>query len=123
MTARGTVPAAEGEIIRRNGGWLRPWRPGETGNPGGIGGEYARVRSLAKSKAMDAMQELVNLLGCDDERIRYMAAMAILERGVGKPRDHSNEDDALAKLDLTKLSAEDQAKLAELLGRVMGVRG
>jgi hypothetical protein len=58
----------------------------------------------------------------DDERVAYMAVTSILERGIGKPRDHSGEESALAKIDLSALSEADQQTLVTLLKRVMGIR-
>jgi hypothetical protein len=61
-----TVP----KIVRHNGGWLRPWQPGRSGNPG-IGGEYGRVRALAKEHSRTAILELISFMTkSNDERVR-----------------------------------------------------
>ena len=64
---------------------------------------------------------MVSLMRGDDERVAYMAATAIMERGAGKPRDHSDEENALGRIDLSALSQSDQALLIDLLKRVMGM--
>ena len=48
-TERKTPP--EGAITTRTGGWVRPWRKGENGNPGGVHGEYYRVRKLCAGRS------------------------------------------------------------------------
>ena len=70
---------------------------------------------------MEAAHRLAELMRGDDERVAYMAVTTILERGVGKPRDHSDEENALGRIDLSALSESDQALLIELLKRVMGM--
>ncbi len=119
-TASSTAPA-EGEIVRHNGGWLRPWQPGRSGNPGGIGGEYCRVRALAKEHSRAAMLELISLMTkSDDERVRYMSAMAVMERGVGKPRGHSDEDAIAGRLNIAALDKDERDALGRLLQKVLG---
>jgi hypothetical protein len=60
----------------------------------------------------------VELMGSDDHRVVFMATEAVLNRGAGKPRDHSNEQGG--KLDLSCLSPDEQKAMARLLMKVMG---
>jgi DNA invertase Pin-like site-specific DNA recombinase len=41
--------------------------------------------------------------------------------GIGKPRDHSAEESAMAQVDLSRISESDQRELVRLLKRVMGM--
>jgi hypothetical protein len=49
-----------------------------------------------------------------------MAIKEIHDRGVGKPRDRSNEDQG-RRLDLTALSPEERKAMADLLVKAMGL--
>jgi hypothetical protein len=81
-----------------------------------------QVRRLCADRSLEATQTLIDLMHEDvDDRVRYMAAIAVLERGVGKPRDHSAEESAMARVDLSRISESDQELLVRLLKRVMGM--
>ncbi len=107
--------AEEGEIIRHNGGWLKPWRKGQSGNPTGTQGEYYEVRRICASHSVEATRKLIELLHDDDSRVRFMAIKEIHDRGIGKPRDHSNEADG--RMDLSALSHDERQTLAALLAK------
>jgi hypothetical protein len=112
----GAIPAAG-----NTGGWIKPWQKGQSGNPTGVSGEYFRVRKICADRSMDATRTLLQLMDDQDadQRVRYMAAMAIIERGIGKPRDHSADGESV--MDLTKLSEGERRTLLELMSRVLGV--
>lgn len=55
-----------------------------------------------------------------DSRVAFMATEAVLRRGAGVPRDHSLEDDVASRIDLSGLSTEERATLAQLQQRVLG---
>ncbi len=65
-TAPPTAPA-KGGIIRRNGGWLKPWQPGQSGNPGGVGGAYHEALRICAQASPEAARKQVELMGSDDE--------------------------------------------------------
>jgi hypothetical protein len=50
----------------------------------------------------------------------FMATEAVLNRGAGKPRDHSNEQ--VGRIDLSALSADERQLMADLLRKAMGMR-
>ncbi len=52
----------------------------------------------------------------DDERV------AIINRGIGKPRDHSAEESVKSQVDLSALSDDQRATLALLLSKVLGFK-
>lgn len=60
-----------------------PFQPGQSGNPNGRRKEDVRVRELAREQTEAAIQALVDALS--DEKTRVSAAVALLDRGWGKP--------------------------------------
>ncbi len=116
-TREGTTEAAEGEIVGRNGGRLRPWQPGRSGNPGGIGGAYHEARRICAQATPEAARKQVELINSDDDRVSLLATEAVLNRGAGKPRDHSGEQ--ALRVDLSALTADERAMLAALLRKVL----
>lgn len=99
---------------------LTPWKPGHSGNPGGIGGAYLEARKICADASPRAARLQVELMDDPDKRIALLATQAVLERGVGKPRDHSGEDKQ-QRVDLTALSSDERASLAALLRKALGV--
>lgn len=59
---------------------------GESGNPSGRKKADERVQKALKAATYDAAQTLVALLNSNDDRVRYQAATAILDRVYGKPK-------------------------------------
>jgi len=111
-----------GEIRSATGGILRPFLKGQSGNPNGGTSDYHAVRRLCAEHSLEASRRLIALMReGDDPRVTYMAIMAIMERGIGKPRDHSDEDNALARMNLAALDPSEQRLLIDLLRRVMGM--
>ena len=101
-------------------GFLRPaWKPGERGNPGNRLGEYHAVRRLCSDTSVDAAQKLIKLMDDTDSRVAIVAIKEVLDRGIGKPRDHSNEQGG--KIDLSALSADERNAMVELLKKAMGL--
>ena len=117
----GRRPPPEGAVVRPNGSWIRPWRKGQNGNPGGVHGEYYRVRKLCVDNSYEAVQRLLEIIRDKnaDERVVYMAVAWLVERGLGKPRDHSGEQEGI--MDLNKLTPEERLTLLKLMSRVLGV--
>jgi hypothetical protein len=116
-------PLLEGEIVGPAGGILRPFRKGYTGNPGGAPiSAYREARAICAKASPDAARKQVELMSDPDSRVAFMATEAVLRRGAGAPRDHSAEDDAASRIDISGLSAEERAMLAQLLQRALGIR-
>lgn len=111
-----------GEIVAPSGGILRPFQKGQSGNPGGFAvGKYQDVRRLAADKSMHAMKRIIELMDDDDTRIAFMASTAVLERGIGKPRDHSEEEALASRISLEGLDKGERAVLAMLLQKALGL--
>ncbi len=64
-----------------------PFEPGVSGNPGGRPKVVAEVRALARQHTVKAVETLAIIMADSDEdgRTRVAAAVALLERGYGKP--------------------------------------
>ena len=61
--------------------------PGQSGNPGGRPKDEHRVGELARSYTLEAIETLVDLMRHGrDERVRGLAAQALLDRGWGKAK-------------------------------------
>jgi hypothetical protein len=90
------------------------WKPGQSGNPAGRSGLYGECRRLAAEASPTAMKRLIELMDAQDERVAYMAAVAVLDRAGVKPRefDPREEEKALSRVPLE----ERKARLRELMG-------
>lgn len=101
-------------------GRLAPlWKKGQSGNPLGVRNrEYEQARALCAENTLVAVQRQIELIGHEDGRIALVACAAVLDRGIGKPRDHSGE--ASTRLDLSALDAAERAALMLLLRKVLG---
>lgn len=66
----------------------RIFQKGQSGNPGGRGGEYHQMLRICRERSVAAALEIAKLAEkSDDERVRYMAATWICERAWGKAKD------------------------------------
>jgi hypothetical protein len=59
---------------------LIPYKPGQSGNPGGRTKEFAECQRICREASREAAQTMIGLLESDDDRVRLMAADKILER-------------------------------------------
>ena len=70
--------------MRRGQG--RPFKKGRSGNPGGRPKIIGDVRALAREHTAEALATLVRLAkGAEREETQLAAALALLDRGWGKP--------------------------------------
>lgn len=60
------------------------FKPGVSGNPGGLPREVRIARKLAAQMSPKAIKTLEKWMDSDDARASIAACMAILERGLGK---------------------------------------
>lgn len=71
------------------------WPKGQSGNPSGQSRFYHEARKLARRAAPQMMQELIDLaLHADDERVRSVCAVAVLDRAGVRPIDFDPAEDA-----------------------------
>ncbi len=61
---------------------LKPWQPGQSGNPGG---RPKGIAAKAREHTDRALEVLAEALADDDHRVRVTAAKELLDRGWGKP--------------------------------------
>jgi hypothetical protein len=95
------------------------WKPGQSGNPTGRGRLYQECRRLAAEASPNAMRKLIKLMDAEDERVAYMATVAVLDRAGVKPIDFDPNEAANA---LNGMSiAERKARLAELITRAQAL--
>jgi len=105
------------------------WRPGQSGNPSGLSGEYGEAVRIARSYAAAAMRRLAELAALNqldgegnlvplselpdaDRRVIAVAANSILDRALGKPKDQSDG----GPQSLARMPVEDQKRrVLELL--------
>ena len=62
-----------------------PFQKGQSGNPGGRPKGFAEIKALAREHGPKAIQKLVEHLEGDDSKLSQTAAVALLDRGYGKP--------------------------------------
>src|SRR5919112_4762160 len=63
------------------------FQPGQSGNPGGKPKKLAELVDLARSLAPDAIKALHEIaVNGRSEKCRIIAAVALLDRGFGKPK-------------------------------------
>jgi hypothetical protein len=63
---------------------LIPFRPGQSGNPGGRTKEFAECHEFCRGVSPEAARTMIELLKSDDDRVRLMAADKLLERAWGR---------------------------------------
>jgi hypothetical protein len=62
-----------------------PFKPGQSGNPGGRPKVLAEVRGLAQRQGREAVKRLIQLMRSENESVALRAAVELLDRGYGKP--------------------------------------
>ena len=72
------------------------FKPGQSGNPGGrsprVGPNGETVAQLARAHTSDAIARMVAILKGSDDDLALRAAMALLDRGWGKPKESVDLD-------------------------------
>lgn len=79
----------ETEHRQRSGGNTNlraPWKPGQSGNPNGRPKKVQTLAALAEDQSEKAMRKLAQLIDSDDDRVALVAAQAVLDRVMGKPK-------------------------------------
>ena len=68
----------------------KPFKKGQSGNPGGRPKVVAEVKELARAHTAEAIQTLVSIMTNPQSApaARVSAANALLDRGYGKPPQH-----------------------------------
>lgn len=95
-----------------------PWPKGVSGNPGGRPKTESKMRELARSYAENALCTLVDIMQNGSERARVVAAIAILDRGYGRPTQDievRKQEPEESELDLSTLTNDELSQLAKLM--------
>lgn len=90
-----------------------PWKPGESGNPGGRPKGYTAFRKLCRSHTTKALDALVDALDTEGERVA--AAKVLLEFGWGKAEPRSKMSVTTKRLKENVPTAEEAAQAAREL--------
>ena len=88
------------------------WPKGQTGNPSGQSRFYHEARKIARQAAPEMMRELVELAKtAEDERVRSVCLVAVLDRAGLRPIDHDPAEDKAGRprFDPRDYSAEELA--------------
>ena len=93
--ARGGVPPVESR-----------WKPGQSGNPGGLPKGIADVRRQARTYTVEAIERLAFWMRSDNAKASISAAIAIINRGWGMPQQTINAT-------ITDVRSLSDAELAE----------
>lgn len=95
-TVKPPNPELNGYVVPPHGrGLLRPsWKPGQSGNPGGVSGRYQEVQRLARVASPEVMRQLIAIaLDRNEEtRARIVAMTEVLGRAWGKVRAEPDDD-------------------------------
>ena len=89
------------------GGRLRPFQPGQSGNPSGTSGRYGEVVRMAREASPEVMRALIGIALDPDEdsRARIVAGQEILGRAFGRIKAEVTTGEAQpVPLDASKLS-------------------
>ena len=101
-----------GQAVTARHGNLRPWQPGQSGNPGGTPTATREALRLAREASPAAMRLLIAMMNdpTEDSRARIVAATHILDRALGKPKETQPGD--AAKPDLAMMTDAELAAIA-----------
>ena len=100
--------------------WTSAALPGVSGNPSGRGGLYLECRRLASEESPDAMRRLIGLMEAEDERVSYMATVAVLDRSGVKPIDYDpTQDQVQPSWDPGALTDEERENLKAYLVKMV----
>ena len=92
----------------------KPFKKGQSGNPGGRPPVLKEIRELARANGEDAFKRVLELMQSDDERVALCASQEVLNRAYGKPTQHIETK----RTQVTELPDDE---LAQLLGTVRAI--
>jgi hypothetical protein len=82
----------------------RPFRPGQSGNPGGRPKSLEHIRSLARDNSVRALERLIELIESDDPRVAIVASKEVLDRAFGKPTPASEKCNEPVHIQIVRMS-------------------
>ena len=108
-----------------NEGNLKPWKPGQSGNPKGVSSRQAQyvhdLRQAARRYGKNSVKLLGRALTAKDcpWPSKIQAASILLDRGYGKPHQTIDVNAILGSLDLSRYSAAELDALEALVSRAI----
>lgn len=78
-----------------------PWKPGQSGNPGGRPKEEREVIALARENSKRAIERLAEWVEHDNPKASISACVAIMNRAFGLPTQRLAGDEEGADLQVT----------------------
>jgi hypothetical protein len=66
----------------------KPFKRGQSGNPGGRPKVLEEIKTLARANGEAAFRKILALMDSEDERVALAAAQEVLNRAYGKPQQH-----------------------------------
>lgn len=103
---------------------LRPFKKGENGsNHAGAPITVREAKAISRNKSAAAMNILVSLMTADDDKIKLVACLAILDRGLGKVRELPDEPPPRPVIDATQFSDAELDMMNKALAKALGEDG
>jgi hypothetical protein len=121
MNGMMSSPAQRIEILKARTKAFR-FPKGRSGNPGGQSRFYHEARKIAREASPEAMRELVALAKtAEDERVRAVCLVAVLDRAGVKPIDYDSTQDQQTPptWDPGSLDPEEREQLKALLQKMV----
>jgi hypothetical protein len=102
---------------------LKPFKPGQSGNPAGRKPLSHDIKTLCKQNTKKAFEKILELIDSDDERVALMAAKEIIDRAWGKAAtaDGASEDKRNVTINIVRYGEFDE-KPKEFDGTAVQVR-
>lgn len=119
MSSAAELPDSEsvnpqGPVKSGKGSGLIPWKPGQSGNPGGKTALHFECVRIAREMCPEGLRRAAEIMRqTEDDRAALVAIGMILDRGLGKVKE-IKEDGTAARPDLSKLDPEDLAAMRRI---------
>lgn len=102
----------------------RMWKPGQSGNPNGVPSIFHTIVRMCREASPDSIRELIRLRDqSDDDRIRFMCATWLVERGFGKAKNYDpSKEKPATGFNPADYTSEQLAMLEQALAMIRAVR-
>ena len=101
---------------------LKPWPKGVSGNPGGRTPLQAECTRIARDMCPEALRRAGEIMRQnDDQRAALVAIGIVLDRGLGKPKEQSEDLQQRPKCDFSKLTSDELSTLRNSLAKILSI--